>query len=153
MALNQTAQPASGRRGGGSRSGLSRRRLALVAAISGVCFVGGFYLGVYVLTARVGFGDLHGWLFLVVTVPLGGLLAGLGAALAGPSTPRLLGPTVAAGLLTAAVVSAVLVAIGAGFGLAIAIGGISSLLATDLTVSFVATRSRARRLSQSGSSL
>ncbi|MGA7271601.1 MAG: hypothetical protein WB239_11060, partial [Acidimicrobiia bacterium] len=75
------------------------------------------------------------------------------AATAGPSTSKLLGPVVAATLLTAAVVTAGLVAVSAGFGLAISIGGIASFLAAALTVSVVVNRSRGRRLSQSGSSL
>ncbi len=100
--------------------------------MSGLCFVAGFYLGVYALLALAGFGDLHGWLFLVVTVPLGGLLAGLGAAAAGPVTRALLGPAVVSSLLTSAVATAGLVALDAGFAQAISIGGVISLVAATL---------------------
>ncbi|MGA7269607.1 MAG: hypothetical protein WB239_00915 [Acidimicrobiia bacterium] len=153
MALNQTVQPDSSQPAIGSRPGLSWRRLAVVAAVSAVCFVAGFYLGVYALIAWAGFGDLHGWLFLIVTVPLGSLLAGLGAATAGPSTSKLLGPAVAATLLTAAVVTAGLIALSAGFALAISIGGIASFLAAALTVYVVSGRNKAGRLSESAPNL
>jgi hypothetical protein len=144
MSLDQTVQrgatqPASV----GRRPGLSGRRLTLVAVVSGVCFAAGFYLGVYALFALAGLSDLHGWLFLVVTVPLGGLLAGLGAAAAGPSTRTLLGPAVASSFLTALVVTAGLVVFDADFALAISIGGILSLAAATVTV---AATARNRRL-------
>lgn len=102
----------------------------------------GFYLGIYALLGLGGFGDLHGWIFLIVTVPLGGLLAGLGAATAGPSTRTLLGPAVAASLLTTIVVAGILIAVDAGFGTAIAAGGILSLLAATLAVARGAQRRR-----------
>lgn len=144
MALNQTPRTESDRSDGGTQPrSLSRQRLAMVAAVSAVCFVAGFYLGIYALLGLAGFGDLHGWLFLIVTVPLGGLVAGLGAATAGPSTRTLLAPTVAAGLITAASTTAVLVAVDAGFALAITVGGILSVLAATLTVSATA---RSRRI-------
>lgn len=139
--LNQTRQPESSRADSAtSRLGLSRRRLAVVAAVSGVCFAAGFYLGVYVLFGLAGSGDLHGWLFLIVTVPLGGLLSGLGAATVGPSTRTVLGPTVASSLITAAVVTAGLVLVGAGFGLALSVGGVLSPVAATVAVSAASRR-------------
>lgn len=92
--------------------------MALVV-VSAAGFVIGFYAGFFALLSTVGFDRFEGWHFVTATLPLGGLLAALGAMAV---TSRSLAVAVT-GLLVAVAVAAVVELTNGDFGSAFGVGG------------------------------
>ncbi len=113
-----------------NRQTMSGTRVVVAIVLSAAGFVVGFYLGIFMLLSIVGLDDFEGWQFELATIPVGSIVAGLGAAVAAPRTGRVVGTALGAAAVAAAVSTPVLFALDGDFAVAIILGGVVAVIAT-----------------------
>lgn len=118
---------------------MSAGRTLLVALAAAAGFAVGFYSGALLLLTIVGLDEFEGWQFVVATLPLGGLTAGVGAAVAAPETGRIWGRVLGGSLLAALVIVGGVGLVEGDFGIAFVGGGLV-VVATAITLASLANR-------------
>lgn len=119
---------------------MSAGRTLLVALAAAVGFAVGFYAGALLLLAIVGLDEFEGWQFGVATLPLGGITAGVGAAVAAPETGRIWGRVIGGSLLAALVVVGGVGLVDGDFGIAFVGGGLVAVATATILTSLANRR-------------
>lgn len=101
---------------------MSGGRIALVALAGAAGFAVGFYAGVFLVLSLVGFSEFEAWQFELSTLPLAGLISGVGIAIASPETGRIWVRVLAAALVAAVAMILLVRRMNGDFGLAFGLG-------------------------------